>query len=80
MVGSLLSWPVDRRIRRSFFTDKLDMSEKITEDKSVVPDIAEQAKPRLGDNSLVEVLQQILQKQGGAKMETSMPSNLDYRK
>ena len=80
MVGSLLSWPVDRRIKRSFFTDKLDMSDKITEDKSVVPDIAEQGKPRLGDNSLVEVLQQILQKQGGAKMETSMPSNLDYRK
>ena len=80
MVGDLLSWPVDRRIRRSFYTDKLDMSDKITEDKSVMPDIAAKAKPRLGDNSLIEVLQKILQKQNSEKVEESMPSNLDYRK
>ena len=80
-VGSILSWPVDRGIRRAFYTDKLDASDRIAEEQSAVPDIAtEQKQPRLGDNSIVEVLQKVLQQQESGKVEKTMPSNLDYRK
>jgi hypothetical protein len=79
-VGTVVDWPVDPRIRRSYFTDVLDLSTKIDEDLSVIPDIAANAKPRLGDTSIIEILQKVLQKQESEKQETSMPSNLDYRK
>ena len=78
--GSVIDWPVDPRIRRSYFTDVLDLSTKIDEEKSVMPDIVANAKPRLADTSIIEMLQKVLQKQESEKQEVSMPSNLDYRK
>lgn len=78
--GDLLSWPVDTRIRRSYYTDRLDARDEIKPDSFVTPDVVANAKPRLGDDSLIEVLQKVLQKQESAKAEVSMPSNLDYRK
>ena len=79
-VGTVIDWPVDPQIRRSYFTDVLDLSTKIDEEKSVMPDIVANAKPRLGDTSIIEMLQKVLQKQESEKQEVSMPSNLDYRK
>jgi hypothetical protein len=58
----------------------LDLSTKIDEDKSVMPDIVANAKPRLGDSSIMEILQKVLQKQESEKQVSAMPSNLDYRK
>jgi hypothetical protein len=78
--GTVIDWPVDPRIRRSFYTDTPNMSTKIEEDTSVVPDIVANAKPRLGDTSIIEILQKVLQQQDSEKQVTAMPSNLDYRK
>ena len=79
-VGTVIDWPVDPRIRRSYFTDTPNLSTKIEEEVSATPDIVANAKPRLGDTSILEILQKVLQKQDSEKQEISMPSNLDYRK
>jgi hypothetical protein len=81
MLGTVIDWPVDPRIRRSYFTDTPNLLHKINEDKSeVVPDIVANAKPRLGDSSIIEILQKVLQQQDSEKQVSAMPSNLDYRK
>jgi hypothetical protein len=79
-VGTVIDWPVDPRIRRSYYTDVLNLLTKIDEEKSVMPDIVANAKPRLGDESIVEILQKVLQQQKSEKQVSAMPSNLDYRK
>jgi hypothetical protein len=79
-VGSILDWPVNPAVRRSYYTESTNALTKIAEDESVMPDIVKNAQPRLGDNSLLDILQKVLQSQSSEKQEVSMPSNLDYRK
>ncbi len=80
-IGDVLDLPINRSITRGYYTSSKKLDTVIQEDKSMEPDVAkEKAKPRLGDNSLVEVLQKVLQTQESETMTKAMPSNLDYRK
>ena len=79
VMGSILDWPIDKRIRRSGYTDSKDGKSFIQIQQQTAPTVSK--KPKLGDHDLMKVLQQVLQKQdqSSQKMIKSMPSNLDAR-
>ena len=85
MIGDVLDRPVDRRIRRSFYTDFHNAMHKIEITPTVVPDIA-QAKPKALGDDLMENLKKAMQGAGGGgggadtlDTKKALPSNLAWR-
>ena len=89
-VGDILDYPVDKTIKRAFYTDQPDMSTRIRIDPGVT---AEVKKPRLGDQSIMDLMKRMMSGGGSVveKKETTedgmktttiaaAPSNMDHRK
>ena len=78
-IGDVLDRPLDPRVKRAFYTNVPNALTKIEIQQQVVPDIVEQAKPRgVGDN-ILDMLKQMVQKQGGDDTKKAMPSDLSWR-
>ena len=80
MIGDVLDRPVDPRIKRGYYTNTPNAMTKIAGEQKVIPDVVQEAKPRqgLGDN-LMEILQKVVQSQGGEETKKALPSNLSWR-
>ena len=80
MIGDVLDRPVDPRIKRGYYTNTANAMTKIAGEQKVIPDVVQHAKPKpgLGDN-LMEILQKVVQSQGGEETKKALPSNLSWR-
>jgi hypothetical protein len=82
VTGSIVPGEIDPRLRRSYFTST-PYGDPIREEKAIMPSVAVAAlKPKpLGDEHMMKVLQNVLQKQGTteASLKESIPANRTWR-
>lgn len=84
-VGDVLSLPIDRSLRRGYYSNDPMARTVLQQAPETQPQIAtpgtDGAKPRLGDQNLMELFKKTLQTAAQTtESKEAMPSSLDWRK
>ena len=83
VMGDVLSIPIDPALRRGYYSNLPMANKAIQVQEEVAPQLgqADAAKPRLGDQNLMQMLKKTLE--GAvetAESKKAMPSQLDWRR
>jgi hypothetical protein len=81
VMGDVLSIPIDPKLRRGYYSNLPMANKAIQIQEEVTPQIGDGAKPRLGDQNLMQMLKKTLE--GAvetAETAKAMPSQLDWRR